>query len=86
MEYQGHAADIRHGNNVVVKHTEVFNHDIVVSGEDFIRNGYILGWTNNGFKEDTSFLITNFILAESAEHIDKGAIVYVAPPKPPITN
>ena len=74
---------IRHGNNVVEKHVEILNGDFRDVDEPWIRHGYLLGWSNNGFAEPTSFLITNFILAESALHIDRDAIVYVAPPNPP---
>ena len=74
---------IRHGNGVVKKHIDITNGDFLDKDFQYIRNGYILGWSNPGFDEDTSFLITNFILSESAQHVDKAAIVYVAPPKPP---
>lgn len=77
---------IRHGDNVVRKHIDISNGGFLDVNEGFFKNGYLLGWSNPGFDEPTHFLIDNFILSESVQHINRGAIEYVAPPKPPTTN
>ncbi len=74
---------VRHANGVVEKQINVLNGNFWDStGKNYINAGYILGWSNNGFTENTWFLVTNLIFAENAKDIDEKSIIYVAPPDP----
>lgn len=64
---------VKHGDGTVVQHgtqTSLDNRDDVTP---YYREGYLWGFSNNGFGEATSILITNFILTEDVEEIDKTA-------------
>lgn len=75
---------IRHGDGSITKNASILNGHWWDKDQRYFSQGYLLGWSNPGYSKDTAFLITNFILAESAKDIDKDAIIYVSPPKPPL--
>jgi hypothetical protein len=57
--------------------------------QNYINAGYLLGWSNTGFNEDTYFLIDNVIIASSKSLIDGGGLTagtttpQVSPPSAP---
>ncbi len=75
---------VRHGDGSVTKNASILNGHWWDKDQRYFSQGYLLGWSNPGYSKDTDFLITNFILSESVKDIDKDAIIYVSPPKPPL--
>jgi hypothetical protein len=50
------------------------NGDWYAEGQNYLNNGYLMGFSNAGFTEDTVFLITNWIISTSFADIDQTAI------------
>ncbi|AKV94694.1 hypothetical protein ACP86_00050 [Marinobacter sp. CP1] len=42
--------------------------------KNYLNRGYLLGWSNAGYNYDVTYLIDNFILANSIDSIDASAI------------
>lgn len=73
---------IKHADGFVEKQISLLDGNFWDStGKNYINAGYILGWSNNGFSENTWFLVTNLIFAENINDIDQDSITYVRRPK-----
>lgn len=64
---------VKHGDNTVKTHYESFASPAREWDQDYFNSGYFFGWSNVGFTDPTSFLLTNIIFSESSDSIDKTA-------------
>lgn len=74
-------------DSVVEKIFDFQNGNFYGGDQNYINKGYLLGWSNSGFNEDTVFLIDNVLITDNPDDIDKDAFTQSAvqnyPPNPP---
>jgi hypothetical protein len=57
--------------------------------QNYLNSGYLMGWSNNGYDHDVTYIIDNFIVSDSKSEIDLNAILESDrkfPPNPPKMN
>lgn len=79
---------VQTAGGAVRKILDVHNGWFYGGSQNYINGGYLLGWSNSGFNEDTYYLIDNVIMASSSRYLDSAAFGGSAPtttaaPQPP---
>jgi len=70
-------------NTLIVDDTNLVD-NYFVSGTHAYRYGYILGWANSGFAQDTDFYLDNVIMGTAQADIDQTAPAVASPPSSPL--
>jgi hypothetical protein len=78
---------VKRANGTVSKIIDVHDGWFYGGAQNYINGGYLLGWSNTGFDNDTYFLIDNVIVASAQSLVDGGALTAssgtVSPPNAP---
>jgi hypothetical protein len=77
---------VKRANGTVAKIIDEHEGWFYGGAQNYINGGYLLGWSNTGFNDDTYFLIDNVIVASSQGLVDGTALTagaVVSPPNAP---